>query len=277
MKSDLAALGAVLLWASLASIGVLLSNLPPLLITAIGLLFGSLISLFVSKGRLSQLRVTLKTFLIGIAGLFGYHAALFIALQTAPSVQANLVNYLWPLLIVVLAPLFLEGMRLRPRHIVSALVGFSGAAIAISSNGLGEGGFEVGYLFALLAAVIWASYSLLTKRVPHFPTAAVGGFAFASGLLALAAHLLFEPQVVVSGSQWLLLIALGAGPLGGAFYLWDYAIKHGNPQRIALLAFLTPLLSTFLLAITSGEALTWQIAIAALLIIGAALVGTRKE
>jgi drug/metabolite transporter (DMT)-like permease len=277
VKSDLSAIGAVILWASLAAIGVSLSDLPPLLITGVGLIIGSLLSLVLSKGNLRALAISAKTFAVGVFGLFGYHAILFAALQNAPSVQANLVNYLWPLLIVAMAPLFLKGVKLKLRHLLSALVGFAGAAIAISSAGIDSGGFAIGYIYALAAAFIWSSYSLLTKRLPHFPTAAVGGFAFASGVLAILAHLIFEPQVQPTPEQWLLLIALGIGPLGGAFYLWDYAIKSGNPQRVGLLSFLTPLLSTILLAITSGQPFTWQIGLAAVLIIGAAVVGTRKE
>lgn len=277
VRSDLSALGAILLWASLATLGVALSDIPPLFITAIGLLVGSALSLVISKGNLRVLRIPKKTFLVGIYGLFGYHVALFAALQNAPSVQANLVNYLWPLLIVVLAPLFISGSKLLPRHVISALIGFAGAFLAISSSGFVGGGIEIGYLFALIAALIWSTYSLLTKQLPHFPTAAVGGFAFASGILALGAHFLFEPAVDPSPAQWALLLALGLGPLGGSFYLWDYALKHGNAQRVGLLSFLTPLLSTALLAVASGTGFTWQIFTSAILIFSAAAIGTRKE
>ena len=277
VKSDLAALGAVLLWASLAALGVSLADLPPLFITGVGLLVGSLLSLFLAKGNLSSLKVPGKTFAIGVYGLFGYHAVLFAALQNAPSVQATLVNYLWPLLIVVLAPLFVTDVKLRLRHVMAAITGFIGAAIAISSAGVNSSGFAIGYVYALIAAVIWSTYSLLTKRVPHFSTAAVGGFAAVSGLMALGAHLLFEPSVSPTTEQWLLLLALGLGPLGGAFYLWDFALKSGNPQRVGLLSFLTPLLSTTLLVIASGSGISWEIGLAAVLIFGAAAVGTKKE
>ena len=49
MRSDLAALGAVFLWASLATLAISLYALPPLLMTGIGLLIGSLISVFLAK------------------------------------------------------------------------------------------------------------------------------------------------------------------------------------------------------------------------------------
>lgn len=266
-----------MLWATLASLGELLANLPPFFITGIGLLAGSLISLVMIKGNLSRLLVPPKTFAVGIYGLFGYHAALFAALQNAPSVQANLVNYSWPLLIVVLAPVFIPGTSLRLKHVIAALVGFAGAALAISSAGNLTTDLEIGYLYALIAAFIWATYSLMTKRLPHFETAAVGGFALVSGVLALTAHLIFEPAVSPTSQQWLLLLVMGFGPLGGAFYLWDYAIKHGNPQRIGLLSFLTPLLSTTLLVLVSGIEPSIELLMSAVLIVGAALIGNREK
>jgi drug/metabolite transporter (DMT)-like permease len=276
-RSDQAALAAIGLWATLAPISSILGDLPPFFVTGTGLLVGSLIALVVAKGKISRLKVPPKTLLIGVYGLFGFHAALFAALKLAPPVQANLINYLWPLLLIVLAPIFLSRTRLRMRHVIAALIGFAGAALAITSGGEVSDGGVVGYLFALLAAIIWATYSLMTKRVPHFESSAVGVFALASGLLALVAHFAFEAPVDPTTTQWLLLLALGLGPLGGSFYLWDYALKHGDPQRIGLLSFLTPLLSTTLLLVVTGKPLTWLLGAAGVLIIGAAVFGNRRR
>lgn len=274
MRSNLAALGAVVLWGSLAALVAALGSIPPLLITGLGLLLGSLISLPLSCFKVAKLKVGARALSVGVLGLFGYHFALFAGLQNAPSVQANLVNYLWPLLIVVLAPLFLPGTRLTPLQIVAALLGFTGAGLAILSGSDLVSGFAIGYVFAFLAAVIWASYSLLSKRV-KFETPAVGVFALVSGLLAIAGHLVFEPSVIISPSDWLLLVALGLGPLGASFYLWDFAIKHGDPQRIGLIAFLTPVISTSLLMVSTGTALSPLLAVSAVIIIFAAYLGSR--
>jgi drug/metabolite transporter (DMT)-like permease len=278
MRADLLALGAIVLWASLATLATLLSNIPPLLLTGIGLVIGSLISIPLSGFKLSAWKIPVKTLAVGVYGLFGYHLMLFIALQTAPAVEANLLNYLWPLLIVILAPLFTKSLKLGARHIIAASAGFTGAAIAITSNG--QAGlsfdFETGYLFALAAAVIWATYSLTTTKLPAFPTSAIGLFGLVAGLLAIGAHFVLEEPATISASNWWLLILLGLGPLGASFYFWDAALKIGDPRRIGLLAFLTPLLSTALLVLVSGRVLSWQLAIATALIVGGALLGSKR-
>ena len=276
MRSDLAALGAVILWGSLAALGASLSHIPPLLLTGIGLLIGGLVSLPLAKFDLKRLRVSRSALLLGVYGLFGYHAALFAGLQNAPSVQANLVNYLWPLLIVVLAPIFIRGTTLTLRHVIAAMVGFIGAGLAILSGTELVSGFAIGYVFVFFAAIFWSTYSLLSNRVA-FKTTAVGTFGFVSGALAIAAHLIFEPATTIQLTDWPLLIALGLGPLGGSFYLWAYALKNGSPQRVGLIAFLTPLISTTLLLVVTDTPLSPLLAVSAGLIFIAAFFGSRAK
>ena len=279
-RASLLALGAIALWGSLAPLGVSLAHVPPFLLTGLGLLAGSVLGLgFALWGRVS-LALPWRTLALGVYGLFGFHFLLFIALRHAPPVQANLVNYLWPLGIVLLAPVLLPGARLRPLHVVAALIGFGGAALAIlggaSDTGgpADAGGLQWGYVAAAASACVWATYSLLTQRVAAFPTAAVGVFGLASGLLSLACHALLEPAVELDTHALLLIAALGLGPLGGAFYLWDAALKRGDPRQIGLLSFLTPLLSTLGLLLQRGEWPGMSILLAALMVVGAAVLGS---
>ncbi|MDP2000801.1 MAG: DMT family transporter [Rhodoferax sp.] len=283
MSPNLLALGAIALWGTLAALGVALKHVPPFLLTGLALLVGSLIALPLSGFRLSQWKVPLSTLALGVYGLFGFHFLLFLALRHAPPVQANLVNYLWPLLMVVLAPVVLPGMRLSAMHVAAALLGFAGAAVVILG---GSGPAEAtpgatdwawGYVPALGSALIWSTYSLLTRRVAAFPTAAIGGFALVSGVLSLLCHVWLEPAVELSARDGLLIAIMGLGPMGAAFFLWDKALKIGDARLIGILSYLTPLLSTALLIAVSGRALTWNVALAAVMIVGAAILGTRSR
>jgi drug/metabolite transporter (DMT)-like permease len=273
MNATLLALGAIALWATLASLGVALAHVPPFLLCGLALIVGSVPAWPLAR----QWRVPMATLALGVYGLFGFHFLLFVALRHAPPVEANLVNYLWPLLIVVLAPLFLPQLRRRPVHVVAALAGFAGAALAILGGRGVSGDFAWGYLPALGSAFVWASYSLLTRRVPHFPTAVVGLFGLVSGALALLCHVAFEPAAELSARDAALIVATGLGPLGAAFYLWDAALKRGDARRIGLLSYLTPLASTLLLVATTGRPLTLWIGLAAVLIVGAAITGVRAR
>lgn len=274
----LCALAAIALWSVLATLGVALGHLPPFLLTGLALLVGSALSLPLVWRRPSVWRVPLPTLALGVYGLFGFHFLLFVALRHAPSVEANLVNYLWPLLIVVLAPWLLPGLAWSGRHLFGALLGLAGAALAIlgGRSGASGSGFSWGYLAAAGSAFIWATYSLGTRRVPAFSTAAVGLFASVSGLLALVCHAWLEPPVALTARDALLVLAMGIGPLGAAFYLWDLALKGGDPRTLGVLGYLTPLASTFLLLIATGRPLAPHLLVAGALILGGAGLAMRR-
>ena len=277
LQANLYALGAIALWASLASLGVSLTHIPPFLLTGITLIIGSVPAWpFVLRDP-SQWRIPMRTLALGVYGLFAYHFLLFIALRHAPPVEANLVNYLWPLFIVVLAPVVLPGVALRVPHVVAALLGFGGAAIAIVGGRELSGTLAWGYIPAAAAAFIWATYSLMTKRVTAFPTTAIGLFGLVSGALSLLCHVLLEPSVTLQARDWRLLAVLGLGPLGGAFYLWDKALKLGDARHIGILSYITPLASTTLLIVVSGRSFSWSIGLATAMIISAAVMGMRAR
>ncbi len=265
----------IALWSSLATLASGLNHVPPFLVVGIALCIGGLVG--VVKYR--AWRVPLGTFAVGIYGIFGYHFLLFTAFQHAPAVEANLIQYLWPLLIVMLTPLFLTGHPLRPHHLVGALIGLAGAGLIVTG-----GRFRLdidhfpGYLLAAGAALVWSSYSLLTRRVPSFPTAAVSGFCLISGILSLGIFFLDGSPVTagirLSWLDWVSLILLGAGPMGTAFLTWDAALKRGDPRIIGSMSYLTPLTSTLVLVLVGGRSFTWVSAVAMLLIFSGAIIGS---
>ncbi|MDI3384069.1 DMT family transporter [Xenophilus aerolatus] len=282
MSPTACALAAIALWATLASLGTALAHVPPFLLTGAALIVGSVPSWPLVLRDRAAWRVPPRTLALGIYGLFGFHFLLFIALRHAPPVEANLVNYLWPLGMVVMAPLFLPGMALRPVHVGAALLGFAGAALATlgargSTDATAAGIGYWGFVPALGSAFIWASYSLWTRRVPPFPTAAIGLFGLVSGALSLLCHALLEPAVALSVRDWALIALCGLGPLGAAFFLWDRALKGGDARQIGILSYITPLASTALLMVVTSRPLSWSIALAAAMIVAAAGVGTRAR
>jgi drug/metabolite transporter (DMT)-like permease len=265
------ALITILLWSFQAFLGASLSQVPPFLLVGIAFCVSGLISAV----RIRSWRVNWTTLVMGVGGIFGYNLFYFFAFQHAPAIEASLLNYLWPLLIVVLSPVFLAGYRLRRHHLVGAVIGLAGAALIVTGGHFALDRTNLtGYMLATGAALTWASYSLLTKRVRPFSNAAVGGFCLISGVLSLATHLVFEPLYLPSGREWFLLFLLGAGPLGAAYFTWDAAMKKGDPRIIGSLSYLTPLTSTLVLVALGGQEFRWTTGLAMILIVTGALTGS---
>ena len=276
-RATLVGSGAIGLWSTLALVTTLTGAVPPFLM--VGLTFTVAALLMAAKWIASGERILEKlvwparVWALGVYGLFGYHALYFLALKTAPAVEANLVNYLWPLLIVLFSAL-LPGERLRWFHVAGAALGLAGAAILTLGGGklALSWAFALGYGAALGCALVWSSYSVLSRRFGEVPSDSVGGFCAATAILGFVAHALFEAPLWPQGWQWAAVAALGVGPVGLAFYLWDHGMKRGDIRALGALSYATPLLSTVLLILFGGGALTWQVAVAAALIVGGALL-----
>jgi drug/metabolite transporter (DMT)-like permease len=272
-----AGLAAICLWGSLAALSVLAGPIPPFQMVAMTFAVGASIGIVRARyrgiGWAGLVHWPAKVWLLGIGGLFGYHALYFGALQLAPPAEANLVNYLWPLLIVLLsAPL--AGERLGWTHLAGAGLGFAGVALLAFGRGLQfTESHALGYALALGCAFTWAIYSVLSRRFGETPTDAIAGFCAASGLLSLVCHLAFERTVwPASTTAWLAVLALGLGPAGGAFYFWDHAVKRGDIRALGAVSYATPILSTAILIVCGLAEPTGALLLAALLVtVGAAL------
>ncbi len=274
--------GAVLLWAALALLTVRTAPVPPLLLNALTFGIAALVGLLwgAATGTLGELRrVPWSVYAFGVAGLFGYHLLYFSAFRLAPPAEAGLIAYLWPLFIVLGSGL-LPGERLRAGHLLGAALAFAGAASIVLGRGNG-GGAEaanppLGYGLAFAAALTWAAYSILSRRLGRWPTVAVTVYCAGTAALSLLAHLLLEEAAWPAGAGgWAAVALLGLGPVGLAFFLWDLGVKRGDIQLLGVASYAAPLLSTFAL-VSGGEAeATWGLGAAALLIAGGATLAAR--
>lgn len=276
-----AGFGAIALWGSLAALSVSAGAVPPFQMVAmtftVGATIGILRALARGVGWAGLFGWPPRLWLLGIGGLFGYHALYFAALQLAPPAEANLVNYLWPLLIVLLsAPL--AGERLGWPHLLGALLGFAGVALLAVGRGLTfTSGHTLGYALALGCALTWSLYSVLSRRFGETPTDAIAAFCAASSVLSLGCHLLFERTVwPATTTAWLAVLAIGLGPAGPAFYLWDHAVKRGDIRALGALSYATPILSTALLIVCGLAEPTGALLIAAALVTAGALLASRE-
>jgi drug/metabolite transporter (DMT)-like permease len=278
--ATLIGLTAILLWSLLSVLTVATGKIPAFQLAAmtfaIGAAVGSL-SWIGRPGAIRSLRQPLLVWAVGVGGLFGYHALYFLALRFAPPAEAGLLNYLWPLLIVLFSSL-LPGERLAPHHIIGALLGLAGTVLLLAGNshhGFTSG--EVpGLVAAFVAAFVWAAYSVMSRRLKSVPTDAVAGFCLVTALLATVAHKMVETTVwPETPAQWLAVAALGVGPVGIAFYVWDIGMKRGDIRVLGAASYATPLLSTGFLILAGFAAPSPSLLIAALLIAGGGLIAAK--
>lgn len=272
---------AVLLWALLALFTVGSAPTPPLLLNTLCFAIGGTLGLIwtLASGTAGELRkVPLKVYAFGTLGLFGYHALYFSALRLAPAAEAGLIAYLWPLLIVVFSGL-LPGEQLRRGHVIGAVLGFAGAALIIAGGGKGFSAAHLpGYGLALLCALTWSGYSVLSRRVGSAPTASVAVFCLATAALSLPLHLLFEETILPDHALgWAAIAGLGLGPVGLAFYVWDIGVKRGDIQLLGTSSYAAPLLSTIVLVVAGAAAASATLFWAALLVTGGALIAARAS
>lgn len=274
--ATLTGFGAILLWGTLATLGASARSVPPFFLTAIAFAVASATGLMIVAARgawREAFTLPIRAWVIGVGGIAGYHAVYFAALSLAPPVEVSLIAYLWPLLIVLFSAL-LPGERLRPHHLVGTGAGLSGVILLVADKPLGfDHAALPGYLLALAAALLWSGYSVLSRRfLAGVPSLSVVAYCVVTAPLTLAASLAFETRAPIDLDAWLAMIALGLGPLGAAFLLWDRGVKAGDIQVLGAGSYATPLLSTVILVAFGLAEPSWSLAAAGTLIVGGAVI-----
>ena len=283
--ATLIGLSAILLWSSLALLTAASGAMPPFQLAAVTFAIGGALGLAfaAARGRLAALRQPWPVWLLGVGGLFGYHALYFSALRQAPPAEAGLIAYLWPLLIVLLTAL-LPGEKLGLRHIAGALLGLAGVATLIAGPKFSGGGglalearYNTGFGLAFACAFVWSIYSVLSRRFKSVPSEAVSGFCLATAALAALCHGAFETTLwPVQTSNWLAILGLGLGPVGLAFYTWDHGVKHGDIRFLGVASYAAPVLSTLILVLAGRAEANSTLAVACSLIVVAAVIATTR-
>ncbi|MFT4069043.1 DMT family transporter [Paraburkholderia sp.] len=262
----------VLMWSTLATSVDLLHGVPTLFVNGVALTIGGLIGVPWAK----HWKLSLGLLAAGSGLMFVYHVIYFYALQLGDPIGVSLLHYLWPVLILCLASR-LSSEQARPRApYFSAALGFGGAIAACwSVQGASNEPTMLGhhllnqvaaYALALLSAFAWAGYSVLGKRYSAVSSHAVGAFTLLAGLGCLVLHFSMEQTPTITTRDWLVLVYMGLGPMGLAFYLWDFGMKRANTSVTTALSYATPVLSTVFLALYAARPLTMTLWVGVLLV-----------
>ncbi|MBE1423893.1 drug/metabolite transporter (DMT)-like permease [Desulfomicrobium macestii] len=279
MKPYLYAFGAVLCWASLpAATG---SGLDGLDVTE--LLFFSFVPaalyLVAQEMIISRRRAIpwpdLKLTALGVAGIFGYHALYYLALDHAPLVEGAILTTTWSFWIVVMSSI-LANKRLSLPVLGVALVGLVGAGLVVSGGkGLHfETRYLPGYLMALGCGLVWSSFSVALSRL-RLTRDYMPAFTVLAALFSTLVYAASAPQALPPAGALFSALYLGLVPLGLSFTLWNRAVTTGNMTLIGYLSYLTPPLAVLLAALIRGATVTPHAVIGMAVILAAAFAGRR--
>lgn len=274
------ALVTVLMWSTLApAVKLNVTEIPTLEMLSItaGLAFLFLFLYNGLRGKLSliktmSLRTILKMAGLGFLGLFLYSALYYYGIDQLTSSEACILNYLWPMMIVIFSGLLLnEPMTVR--KITSMLLSFLGIVILSMGGDHGSGNTVLGILACILAAACYGLFSVLNKKEAMDQSLTMMVIWLTTALCAALCSLFGEPWVSVHGLSWLGLVWIGVFLNAVAYLLWALAINGtDSTASIANLAYLVPLLSMILSILFLHEPLRFRVILALLLIVGGILL-----
>lgn len=196
---------------------------------------------------------------------FFYHYLLFRALDLGPALVANLLNYLWPIFYMIWAEKVFPAEKVfqkdkyneREKLFVytKIIFGFLGCLLLVTRGGA-KGWNFLGPICGLLAAIIWAWFSIRLKHYKGTKKSFVlrrwwTGYAFGAAFISVAILFITNtfsfPGFEVWKKAFWPAFYFGVGPLGIAMIWYDKAVKHSLAEKLSRLTFLTPLLSSILL------------------------------
>ena len=215
--------------------------------------------------------------LLGAGGMFPYTALYYLAFALAPQAagDANIINYLWPIWVLILSvPLLREPLAWN--KVAGMLLAFAGVYLLASAGSWVRFRAEnlPAYACAGVGAFFWGLFSVLAKREQREPLSAMFLYILASFLcfavlaLVLAASGALRLRLP-SPRAWLFLGIVGAGSNGLATLFWVLALRHGDTALVSTLAYLTPFLALVYLAVFRGTPIRpLQVAALALILAG---------
>jgi len=266
---------AILSWGTLGALGALSASLPPHLVLtfcfAIAAGMGWVICRKTVRTPASLLDQRVGMFAVLLAA---YHLVYLEAFHHAAPIPVSLINYLWPACLIILGNLFFR-LHSGVEGYFGAVLGFIGVCVLIGKDGLALQSSEAfGYGLAFLGAILWALFSNLRRHEKFDAIASMTTICFGAAMMCGA-------WWALKGAHWPnlelgdygVILALGLGPAGGAFFLWDLGMRRGHAALLGIMGFTAPVLSTLLMLLLGMGSPEWEIFVAiGLITLGGAVV-----
>ncbi len=243
---------SILLWSTTATVTkLLLSNLNSMQILLFSSFFAFIFLFIINiiKGNLKEIKkYKMKDFFkiasIGILGTFLYNLFLYLGINTLQASQAFIINYLWPIMTVLFACIFLKE-KLTIKKIVALIISFIGV-IVVTSNG-NWSHFEknsfIGMIYCVLAAISYGLFSVLNKKTKYNKYTTMMLFYLTSFFISFLYTIICRTTYVLEINQLFGLLWIGIFTSAIAFASWVIALEKGDTVRISNIAYMTPFIS----------------------------------
>jgi drug/metabolite transporter (DMT)-like permease len=264
---------AIPLWATWPSLAIRTLDIPPFESLAIMFCFGWLVLSRLHRPDPAEVgqspaRSWLPAVVYALA-LAGGDTCFILATHRIPAAQANLISYLWPIMIVVFGA-FIGLFRLRLRQIIGLGLGFLGAAILLWDGRVSMSISGIGLAF--LSGAAWAAYCIFRLRWKHSAGNLLARGCALSAALCVLLHVLLEPTIIPSLGPFAATAVAGVIPLALGNYVWDQGFRRGDGHLLAVMAYATPLCSALLLTSLGAALLTWNLLTGAVVIVLAGIL-----
>lgn len=285
-KNYLYAILTVFIWGTMATVGkILVSNIPSLEALCIGSAFAFLFLLIVNikNGTIKELgKYSVKDYAImaglGFIGLFLYSGLYYYGLTQLSSQEACIVNYLWPMMLVLFSTIILKEKLtvVKAGAMISSFIGV--VILSVGSEASGNGNVMLGIGSCVIAAACYGLFSVLNKKANYDQNIAMMMMWLVVAVCSAVFGLAIEDWKPVVGVQWLGMLWMGVVVNAIAYLIWALALNADkNSARIANLAYLTPFLSLIISAVVLKEQIQGRALIAFVFIIGGILLQTFWE
>ena len=284
MVANIKGMITIFLWSIAALFISFTPEIPPFLLAAFTSACGfTMIGLRWMRDRerfILALRQPLHVWILFAVAVIVYRGFYLSGLKMAPTIEANLIHYLWPLFIVLLGAL-LDRRKLPSRVLNGTVASLTGVVVLSTANRGSEFAWQLGpgHVFALLAAVSWSSYSVATRRLNIVSNDLIGVMHFLAVITFTLLHFFFEEPVAwdrVGFLHWVAIVELGLA-ISLGYSWWDDAMSKGDQEQIAIGANFIPLLSTIWLVLLGAQFLTPQLVVAAVLIITGSYIAKKSS
>lgn len=285
-KNYIYALSSIFIWSTMAAVvKMVLEDIPSLQALSISGLFAFLFLLVlnVKNGKIKETKnYSAKDYAImsglGFLGLFLYSALYYYGLTQLTSQEACILNYLWPIMLVVFSCIILKE-KMTGIKAFAMLCSFLGIVLMMVGNGgVASGNQTLGMISCIIAAACYGLFSVLNKKADYDQNITMMIIWLVVAICSAVFGLMTETWVPIAGLQWAGIIWMGVFTDAVAYLLWALALKGvENTAKIANLAYLTPFLSLVVSAILLKEQLELRALIALVFIVGGILLQSFYE